>query len=306
MSGVKLSRSGSPDVRSYGILLLALATALLAACSGGPSSADQAKVRAQATAALGQWAAAVAAAGSAPLVVPVGELTGQVGDWEAAVGDNNKQALMAGRVVTTSVLPGDARSDGGVRWQDGTTTQVAVMSAQDAIVAIHTTASGACQDCTDLVATGATLISGQIQTSRGPAMVPMWSFEIAGTAVKLTRVAIAKSVTVAPLAWDPIFSSVGLHVDSAAGTLGGNDITVSFVGAPDPGDKPCGEDYTAEAVESDLAVVVIVTRHSHLTLGGCSAVGAKRTATATLNEALGSRVVLNVDDGEPVPMVVGP
>ena len=280
---------------------------MLAACGNGPNSADAAKVHAQAAAALDQWAAAVAAAGSAPLVVPVGELTGQIGDWEYQVADNNKRALYAGRVVTTSILEGDARQDGEILWQDGTTTRVPLMSAQDAIVAIETTATSTCDDCAALVANGATLISAPIQTTRGPAMAPTWSFAIQGTAVKVTRLAIANPVTVSPLPWDPMSASVGLHLDSATGTLGGKEVSVSFVGAPDSGDKPCGEDYSAEAVESDLAIVVIVTRHSHLAIAaGCSAVGARRTAIATLSKPLGPRVVLNVDDGLPVPMVVSP
>jgi len=82
--------------------------------------------------------------------------------------------------------------------------------------------------------------------------------------------------------------------------MSGTELTVAFVGAPDPGDKPCGEDYTAEAVESDLAVVVIVTRHPNATIGGCSLVGALRTATATLAVPLGDRVVLDLQQGTPV------
>jgi hypothetical protein len=89
------------------------------------------------------------------------------------------------------------------------------------------------------------------------------------------------------------------------GTLDGKEITVAFTGAPDPGDKPCGEDYSAETVESDIAVVIIVTRHGHVGIGvACTAVGARRTATATLADPLGSRVVLNLDDGQPVLMIV--
>ena len=40
------------------------------------------------------------AAGAQAAVTPVGELTGQIGDWEAAVGDNNKRALMAGLIAS--------------------------------------------------------------------------------------------------------------------------------------------------------------------------------------------------------------
>jgi hypothetical protein len=126
-----------------------------------------------------------------------------------------------------------------------------------------------------------------------------------GTAVKVTRVAIANPVVVAP---DEVGSQLGLAIDSASGTVGGNELTIAFVGAPDPGNMPCGEDYTAEAVESDLAVVVIVTRHPH---GppfpeACSAVGARRTATATMAAPLGNRVVLDLQQGTPVPVVLAP
>jgi len=82
---------------------------------------------------------------------------------------------------------------------------------------------------------------------------------------------------------------------------------LSNVGAPLPGDQPCGEDYTGDAVESDLAVVVIVTRHAHATFGGgCSAVGADRNAVVTLAAPLGERAVLEVQQGLPVPVVLAP
>jgi hypothetical protein len=110
-------------------------------------------------------------------------------------------------------------------------------------------------------------------------------------------------VVVAP---DEVGSPLGLAIDSASGSVSGTELTVAFVGAPDPGDKPCGEDYTAEAVESDLAVVVIVTRHPHLTIGGCSAVGARRTAIATLAAPLGYRVVLDLQQGTPVQVALAP
>ena len=39
---------------------------------------------------------------------------------------------------------------------------------------------------------------------------------------------------------------------------------------------------------------------------GCTAAGARRTATATLLKPLGDRAVLNVANGQPVPMTVLP
>ena len=129
---------------------------------------------------------------------------------------------------------------------------------------------------------------------------------MAGTAVRVTRVAIADPITVVPPPWDTSDPPVGVAIDSASGTVGGRELTVAFVGAPLPADQACGEDYTAEAVESDLAVVVIVTRHPHAGFGACSAVGAPRTASVELAAPLGGRAVLEVQQGLPVPVVLTP
>jgi hypothetical protein len=292
-------------VRAGRYALVLLATMAVAGCAFGPGATDPAAAHQRAQAVLSKWADAVAAAGDHAAVTPVGELTGQIGGWEEAVGDNNKPALMAGMVAVASPLSDVAPPDGEVRWQDGSTTQVPLLSAQEALAAIGRTAAASCPDCTTLLVTAAVLTSGPIQTSRGPATAPIWEFTLQGTAVKVTRVAIANPVVVAP---DEGGWGLGLAIDSASGSVSGTELTVAFVGAPDPGDKPCGEDYTAEAVESDLAVVVIVTRHPHVAPFGeaCSAIGARRTATATLAAPLGDRVVLDLQQGTPVPVVLAP
>jgi hypothetical protein len=74
----------------------------------------------------------------------------------------------------------------------------------------------------------------------------------------------------------------------------GLTLTVTVVGAPDPGDKPCGSDYTAEAVESDTAVVAIVYEHPNTTPAACSLVGAFRTAQVTLAKPLGTRTLIDL------------
>jgi hypothetical protein len=287
----------------YASALLAVMT--LAGCVWAPGATDPAAARQRAQTVLSAWAEAVAAAGERAAVTPVGELTGQIGDWEEAVGDNNKRALMAGMVASVNPVSEEAPPDGQVAWQDGTTTKVPLLSALEAIVAIESTTSAPCSDCAMLLVTEARLTSGPIQTTRGRATAPVWEFTLQGTAVKVTRVAIANPVVVAP---DEVGSQLGLAIDSASGTVGGSELTVVFVGAPDPGNMPCGEDYAAEAVESDLAVVVIVTRHPHAALFGqaCSAVGARRTATATMAAPLGERVVLDLQQGTPVPVVLAP
>jgi hypothetical protein len=277
----------------------------MAGCVGNAD--DPVRLQRQANAALVRWADAVAAAGGPSSVVLVGESTGQVGDWEPAVGDNNKRALMAGLVQAPADLQAVAPPDGEVRWQDGTTASVPLIPAQRAVTAIQAADTGPCgDDCVPLRITAGRLSTGPIETSRGPATAPVWEFALEGTAVRVTRVAIADPITVVPPPWDPNVPPVGLAIESASGSIGGRELTVAFVGAPQPGDQPCGEDYTAEAVESDLAVVVIVTRHPHVTIGACTAVGAPRTATVQLAAPLGERAVLEVQQGLPVPVVLTP
>ena len=56
---------------------------------------------------------------------------------------------------------------------------------------------------------------------------------------------------------------------------------MSFTGARGPASRSCGADYTAQAVESARAVVVIVHEHPARGNGACAAIGATRTATVT-------------------------
>jgi len=292
-------------VRLASAVLAAVTVAGCALVPGvAPAATDPAAAHQRAQAVLSAWADAVAKAGAHAAVTPVGELTGQVGDWEAAVGDNNKRALMAGLIASDRLLSEDAPPDGEVVWQDGTTTKVPLMSAQQAIGAMASTTEPPCPDCAMLLVTDAQLTSGPIETTRGPATAPIWEFTLEGTAVKVTRVAIANPVVVTP---DDGGWGLGLAIESASGSVDGSELTVAFTGSPNPGNMACGEDYTAEAVESDLAVVVIVTRHPRVGLGEvCSAVGARRTATATLAAPLGDRVVLDLQQGTPVSLVLAP
>jgi hypothetical protein len=293
-------------LRRFGIVAAVALVAGTSGCGLVPSKDDSAKLHQQAQAALTRWADAVSAAGSQSAFVPVGELTGQVGDWEEAVGDN-KRALMAGLVEAAVSLSAETPPDGEARWQNGSTETVGLISAQKALSDLRADAAGSsCPECVPLQITGARLTSGPVETSRGPAEVPVWEFTVQGTAVRVTRVAIADRVSVVPPPWDPNNSPVGISIDTATGTVGGRQLTVGFTGAPGPASQGCGADYTAEAVESPTAVVVIVTEHPHQSLLGesCTAVGALRTAEVALSAPLGERAVLEVQQGRPVAVVL--
>ncbi|GLZ00017.1 hypothetical protein [Actinoplanes sp. NBRC 103695] len=152
--------------------------------------------------------------------------------------------------------------------------------------------------------TGARLTSVQLATTRGAATAPAWEFTLAGSAVRLTRIAVAPSaiVSVAPPSWDPDSAPGGLAIDSASGTVTGRQLSVSFTGSPGTRNESCGADYTAEAVESAAAIVVIVHEHRHPGDETCPAIGALRNASAELAEPLGERAVLEIQQGLPVPL----
>jgi hypothetical protein len=304
--------------RRRAILAAIIMAATVSGCVWAPFAgklSESEKLQQQAQAALARWADAVASAGGHQGVVVVGDLTDQVGDWEPAVGDNNKLALMAGLVQAAASLPPAPDGEGNVTWQDGTTQMVPVMSAQQAVAAITADIASKevpCPDCVPLRISGARLTSAQVTTTRGSAIAPVWEFTLGGTAVKVTRVAIVDPITIALAPWtEPPWGNsgdapAGISIDSATATVDRRELTVAFVGVPLAGDQACGADYTADAVESPLAVVVIVTVHPNGAGGACDLVGAARTASVTLAAPLGDRTVLEVTQGRPVPALVTP
>jgi hypothetical protein len=296
------------------VVLVALAAGLSGCAGGSPfpfvgprppvNDPDSDRLHRQAQAALARWADAVGAAGRQEGFVPVGEMTGQVGDWEESVGENNKIALMAGMVESTLNLSAEPPPDGQLRWQDGTTETVRLVSAQEALSEIRAAGTGSCTDCVPLQIASAELASGPVETSRGPATAPTWVFTIEGTVVHVTRVAIASRISAVPPPWDPNDAPVGISIESATGTIDGRQLEVAFTGAPAAGDEVCGADYSAEAVESPTAVVVIVTPHPHGIGESCHLVGRTRTAAVQLAAPLGERAVLEVKEGLPVSVVL--
>lgn len=295
--------------RWFHLIALAALAGCLAGCGlgFGPGVDNSAKLHEQAQAALVRWAAAVAAAGGPSAFIPIGDRTVQVGDWEEAVGENNKLAMLAGLVDSTIPLSSQAPPDGQVEWPDGRASSVGLISAQQALKDITTDADGSsCSGCRPLAVLKAELTSQPVSTSRGTAQAPAWLFSLQGTAVRLARVAVAASITVTPPAWDSNDPPIGIAINSATGSVSGRQLTVSFVGAPAPADQGCGANYTAEAVESSDALVVIVIEHSSLSFGACTAVGAVRTATVELAAPLGNRAVLEVQQGLPVAVSLTP
>jgi hypothetical protein len=122
----------------------------------------------------------------------------------------------------------------------------------------------------------------------------------------IQRVAVADAIAISPAERETSRSTLGTHIDAAYGSPNDSTITVSFVDSPERGGTPCGADYTAEVVESDLAIVVIVRAHGTVGGGACSAVGATRTASVSLAAPLGERTILDAQLGVPITLEPGP
>jgi hypothetical protein len=288
-------------------LPLVASLALLGGCgpAASPVGAGADPVHQRARDELARYDKAVADAGGQQRFVPVGELTGQIGMWEISNG-GNKVALLTGHVVADTALSDTAPPPGTVVWEGGATMSVPLISAAEALRQLVAAVAGqgdCTQLCTPLHVTAARLSTARIQTTRGPATVPAWEYTLQGTAVRVTRAGVAKSstVTVNGLPGNP-YEPVSLGMEATT-TLGSRQLTVSFTGAPEAS-KPCGADYTGEAVESANAVVVIISGHAHTPAGTCPSIGARRTAVVDLAQPLGERAVFEVQTGFPVPVTV--
>jgi hypothetical protein len=270
-------------------------------------AATEAELR-QAQEALDRWAQAVASAQSNSVVI-TGDRTGQIGDWEPAVGENNKIAVSSGAIVAPDGLSKIAPPPSQVHWSDGTSTTVPLLSADAALNEVIAAAGSKCSDCQPVQVTTATLGTASVETSRGSATLPIWEFAVAGSIVKITRVAVAAQVTVTPPVWDSSNAPEGISIGRALGTPQSTELTVSFGGVPIDAQGACGADYTAQAVESALAIVVIVIEHPHPAVAVpsgvnvvCDLMADVRTATVTLSAPLGDRAVLEAREGLPVPV----
>jgi hypothetical protein len=287
-----------------------LVAAALSGCSRpATQNGDPARVQQLAQADLARWDLAVAAASGNSAFVAVGMDTIMTGSWgpDPSFGSNGKMAFMAGEFETMTALPADTPPDGQVRWQDGSTQMVGTISAQQALADVKAEGSGSCKDCVPLMVTGAKLTTAEFQTSHGPATAPAWEFTLQGTDTTIQHLAVAHPVNLVPPTYDPNTYMPLISIQSATVTADGRTLTVTFEGAPKDAGGSCGAGYAAQAVESSTAVVVIVTEHPGFGLSmACSAVGAFRTADATLATPLANRAVLEVGQGMPVSVTSTP
>ncbi|XVU20744.1 hypothetical protein ACQPZJ_26100 [Actinoplanes sp. CA-054009] len=233
--------------------------------------------------------------------VPAGGLTGHVGGLEPE-NEHYKAAIAAGLISSAAALPEAPRKTGTVSWAGGGKLTVPLTDAGEALQQVIAEGGGACLGCTPVPVTGAKLTTTRIATTRGEATVPAWEFTLKGSALRITRVAVAPSSAV-PYT-PPPGSGGGPAAESA--TTSGRTLTVTVTGLRGPASEPCGADYSVRALESAHAVVVMVEERRHADDEICTMAGFTRTATVELAAPLGGRAILDVQLGAPVPLSTKP
>ncbi len=255
------------------------------------------RLQAQAQSALERWADAVRENGGASIIFE-GALTSQIGEWADDVAENHTSALAAGLVETQTPLSEERPGRREVKWVDGTRIDVDVFSARQAFDELVRAANADCEGCEPLHVTEANLATGLVETSAGPADVPMWVYSLRDSGVRITRVAVDAGVSVDPPPWDAEDPPLGVSIELAIGQPGSKDLEVQFIGAH----EDCAVEYEVEAIESTLAVVIVVVAREASEAVECPALGQLRTAEVKLDGKLGKRAVLEVRQGLPVPV----
>jgi hypothetical protein len=210
-----------------------------------------------------------------------------------------KLAFMSGHFRLAGVLPAGPLP-GMVRWANGTTLRLPLLSARAAFAELAAERPCAVPNaCGQLTVTGAEPGVVTVRTSRGPASVPAWRFTVAGLGWKVSEVAVARSAFV-------VLPGYGSIPPAGRDTQGVSELTavsgngrvlrLTFTGGA------CDAAWGAYKYESGSTVVVGSWERSSAN-GPCPAVGIGRTARVTLARPLGTRVVLDVASG--LPLVPG-
>ncbi|MEV5961849.1 hypothetical protein AB0L70_08795 [Kribbella sp. NPDC051952] len=208
-----------------------------------------------------------------------------------------KLAWSAGNVV---IAPGVRIPPGGgsrVDFADGSSVPTTVLDARPALAGEIGSQASNCRSIPaalcKLTITAVTLGTAKIDTTRGPATGPAWSFTVKGLSIKIVVLAVPQDVLKSPALPVPPTSlptpSRNLLSPDALRRADGNILTFTLNhGACDP-------NLASHVVEYDDLVVIGGT-HTAFS-GGCIAVLRSTPTTITLTQPLGDRAVITADTG---------
>ncbi|MFZ3473052.1 hypothetical protein ACODT3_11040 [Streptomyces sp. 4.24] len=190
-------------------------------------------------------------------------------------------------------LPVGGGGSARIRWSDGAALDVTALGASAAYGALT---GGAPTREHPLTVTGARFGELTVKTSRGPALVPVWFFDLEGYGEPLARVALARAESAEPPV-EPMQPSGSTTVLTGHGAAdpGATAFTV------DAGHGACDGGVAVEVLEGADTVVLggRILPGRELPEGeGCPAVMLGATVPVTLSRPLGGRVLVDAVSGE--------
>lgn len=211
----------------------------------------------------------------------------------------NPYELIAGGVVADpGVLSSVRPADGVIRWDEGASASLPLMTAVEALAAVQEMRDNfldPCPTCAPRKVTGARLSSGFVATGQGDAKVPMWEFDLAATTTRVALPAISPANFVVPAM--PPETMPSLFVIGGVLTDDSRELTVQFAGE----DPNCARTYSAASQHSEHAVAVLIESRGQ----DCPARPeeesfATRYITIRLDQPLGDHIVIDGQTGLPI------
>jgi hypothetical protein len=222
--------------------------------------------------------------------VPTEDLSQMQRDVEKQISSDEEYGFaVAGPLPAT---PTGAR----IRWDDGSTMQVPVISARQALIAVSPFGMEAsAQDHQAYKMTAATFTTMRLRTLRGLATVPAWRLYFSNLPGPIDQVAVDQATL------GTVEDAVGDHLPSDVRgfeVIDERTLRVSYDYGVCLGQKIPPVHLRAD--ERSDVVILGIEVHEHLRGGLCAGVGAFGEGVVRLQEPLGGRVVLDAKSRLPV------
>ena len=286
-----------------------LATLVLSGCSmtrhtapppdvviGSPEADPTAEafLRQQSLDIAARWDARIVTAARKPVYAPT---------YGVELFDDNGELLNGRPMVLDAAVPFELPSPAVLRWPDGTTRPVNALTATQAFKRIYDFAQHPGCECPTAHATGARLISRDLDAVGGPVTASAWEFTFTSGARVVVPAVDPDEILLPP---DPSGrSGYAIVAQRAHSTMDGHVLNVEFFGEPGGTGSACETRYSLEPAYSQHAVIAII--HEAVPAACRNIVrpmsAYARQISVTLPEPIGDRVVLDAQDGRLVPTV---
>ncbi|MEV0125771.1 hypothetical protein AB0I16_30205 [Streptomyces sp. NPDC050703] len=206
----------------------------------------------------------------------------------------DRKAFEDRNFVLRGTLAGSGPREGAITWSAGAASTRPLMDAGTAYRALARDRRGGGPH---LTVTGAKLSTMRMATSRGPATVPAWAFELAGYASPLKRAAVTATTLPSPPTppIKPAADVPGYPVDRLVETAAdGRSVTViALHGA-------CDDGAVVKVLETSGSVVLSASVKGHRAEANCTKQARMRHVTVQLKRPVDDRLLLDAHTGRPI------